>query len=274
MSEQARMVSHRAIDDIVEPISRELADFEKKVLEVEQKCAEFRKGVQGLSGDLRSACQRFSPDAAPTEEAAVHSLSGETSAMRIAELAGMSSRVEMKRDTMIIHQPGGGVIPVDCRLEAEHCAEAFDPARAPGEPLRLDQLAAEVRSILESLCASSWRESFGGSVDCIVLFIPVEASRESLFERLPGVREAALAGRIIVAPPAALLAVLRSVAGAWLRLSCAGSVRSLVDKGQDLVDDLSSFISFFTENEQALCEAVEAYARASRSVDARSALPA
>lgn len=268
------MVSSHQIDDIAEPISRELADFEKKVLELEQKCAEFRRGVQGLSGDLRSACERFSPDADETAETASDSLSGETSATRIAELAGMSSRVEMKHDTMIIHQPGGGIVPVDCRLQAARCAAALDPTWASGASAGLDELAAEVRAFLESLSASSWRESFGGPVDCVVLYLPFEAPREVLFERLPGVREAALSGRIIVASPSALLAMLRSVAGAWLRLSCAGSVRSLVDKGQDLVDDLSSFISFFTENEQALCEAVETYARASRSVDARSALPA
>lgn len=51
----------------------------------------------------------------------------------------------------------------------------------------------------------------------------------------------------------------------------ARATRCLVDRGQDLVDDLSAFIADFTESEKTLCSLVEDCARASRQAEARAA---
>jgi len=53
--------------------------------------------------------------------------------------------------------------------------------------------------------------------------------------------------------------------------ACGQNARTLVDKGQDLVDDMSAFISDFTESEKGLCALVEDFARASRHPDAAHA---
>ncbi len=49
--------------------------------------------------------------------------------------------------------------------------------------------------------------------------------------------------------------------------TCGRNARTLVDKGQDLVDDLSAFISDFTESEKGLCAFVDDCAQASRLLE-------
>jgi len=265
------------VEDLIEPVRRDLSAFEQKVRELERKCAEFRRGVQGLSQDLTRACKSIAPEDVIADTEAGRADATDVGPAALAALAGITSRVEALgesgegctgQETFIIQQPGGSVIPVPCRLDRSLCASAFAPSSSA------DELAAGIRGLLADVPAAAYRERLGKPVDFVALYIPFEVSPEKLIDRLPGLVEEARAARVILAPPSALLAIMRSVAGAWLRFTCSGSVRSLVDKGQDLVDDLSAFISFFTENEKTLCEAVENYARASRSVDARSALPA
>ncbi len=258
------------VEDLIEPVRRDLSAFEEKVRELERKCVEFRRGVQGLSQDLTRACKGITPEDALADAEPGRADAPDVGPAALAELAGISSRVEPLggQETLIIQQPGGSVIPVACRLDRSLCVSAFAPSSSANE------LAAGIRGLLADVPAAAYRERLGKPVDFVALYIPFEVSPEKLIDRLPGLVEEAGAARVILAPPSALLAIMRSVAGAWLRFTCSGSVRSLVDKGQDLVDDLSAFISFFTENEKTLCEAVENYARASRSVDARSALPA
>jgi len=254
------------VGDIIAPIARDLAEFEQKVLDLERKCAEFRSGVQGLAQDLRDASARFSPGGKPAEPdapaAEIDPPAGgaDAPAARLVEMAGVSSRVEMTASTLVVRRPGGSILPVDCGLGRELCVRGLGKDPAAAEDLR-----AEIRRHLHSLSTSEFRESFGKPVDCVVLYVPCDIRRSALFERLPGIREEASTAGVVLAPPAAFFAILRNVAGAWLRFSCSGNVRSLVDKGQDLVDDLSAFISFFTDNEKALCEAVESYARESRA---------
>jgi len=52
-----------------------------------------------------------------------------------------------------------------------------------------------------------------------------------------------------------------------LCITCGQNARTLVDKGQDLVDDLSAFIADFTESEKGLCALVEDFAQASRLLE-------
>ncbi|HVO38831.1 MAG TPA: DNA recombination protein RmuC [Spirochaetia bacterium] len=261
------VVISEKVGDIIAPIARDLAEFEQKVLDLERKCAEFRRGVQGLAQDLRDASARFSPtgEAAETETsgAEVDPPAGgaDASAPELAKMAGVSSRVEVTASIMVVRRPGGSVLPVGCGLSRELCVRGFKGQEKTGA----EELRSEIRRHLSLLSTPEFRETFGKPVDGVVLYIPCDARRSAFFDRLPGLREEASAAGVVLAPPAALFAILRNVAGAWLRFSCSGNVRSLVDKGQDLVDDLSAFISFFTDNEKALCEAVESYARESRA---------
>ena len=259
------VATSQKVGDIIAPIARDLAEFERKVLELERTCAEFRRGVQGLAKDLRDAGAEFSPAEAPSSadqpetEIDPPGVGPDATAQDLARIAGLSSRIETKGAIMVVRRPGGTIIPVMCELTRELSDRGLT------EPAATDELREKIRGLLALPAAPDFRERFGAPVECVVLFVPCGLRRDRLFDRLPGIREEASAAGVVIAPPAALYAILRNVAGAWLRFSCSGNVRSLVDKGQDLVDELSAFISFFTDNEKALCEAVESYARESRA---------
>jgi RmuC family len=248
------MVQSFDSERLVDALSREVGLLEEKVANLEEKCSEIRNCIAAVSETLRQSRSFFSRPGggASTSRRPEEKREGLSPAV-IAELCGMKDHIELippvdepgSLANLVVHEPGERtIIFVDgqlsgCRLEGARLIEA---ARS-----RLQQLAAMPSD---------------GSDLVRVLYVPEDAAGccggyEELLEE-------AERRRVTVASPAHLLSILGSVALRWLTFTCGQNARAVVDRGQDLVDVVSAFISDFTETEKLLCELVNDCALASR----------
>jgi len=247
------MTSPLDCEPLLEALSREIGQFEGRVAILEEKCGQIRACIHGLVEEFRETrgSAKLPEDRGQAED--------RLSLAHVAELCGMKNHVELARKTgnpddncieMVVHEPDGGIITVDgflggCRLDD-------------------GKLLEEVRNRIAHLCSRQKQERGGNVSGILLIYVPVELDVSACFAGHEQILEDAQGQRIVVAPPSALFSVLKNTAVRWLSFTCGRSARAIVDRGQDLVDELSAFIGDFTESEKLLCSLVDDCAQAAR----------
>ena len=147
---------------------------------------------------------------------------------------------------VVIKLPEGRSLVVDSKVSitayARH-AETTDPAKAEQE------LAAHIQSLrqhIQGLSGKNYSSLYGiGSVDFVLLFVPIEPAFLLALKTSPNLYQEALAKNIVLVCPSTLMATLRTVAHLWRQdhqnrnaLEIAKQCGSLYDKFVGFVDDL------------------------------------
>jgi len=147
---------------------------------------------------------------------------------------------------VVIKLPEGKSLVVDSKVSitayARH-AETTDPIVAEQE------LAAHIQSLrqhIQGLSGKNYSSLYGvGSVDFVLMFVPIEPAFLLALKTAPNLYQEALAKNIVLVCPSTLMATLRTVAHLWRQdhqnrnaLEIAKQCGSLYDKFVGFVDDL------------------------------------
>jgi len=147
---------------------------------------------------------------------------------------------------VVIKLPEGRSLVVDSKVSitayARH-AETTDQAIAEQE------LAAHIQSLrqhIQGLSGKNYSSLYGiGSVDFVLMFVPIEPAFLLALKTAPNLYQEALAKNIVLVCPSTLMATLRTVAHLWRQdhqnrnaLEIAKQCGSLYDKFVGFVDDL------------------------------------
>jgi len=147
---------------------------------------------------------------------------------------------------VVIKLPEGRSLVVDSKVSitayARH-AETTDAAKAEQE------LAAHIQSLrqhIQGLSGKNYSSLYGiGSVDFVLMFVPIEPAFLLALKTAPNLYQEALAKNIVLVCPSTLMATLRTVAHLWRQdhqnrnaLEIAKQCGSLYDKFVGFVDDL------------------------------------
>ena len=147
---------------------------------------------------------------------------------------------------VVIKLPEGKSLIVDSKVSitayARH-AETTDPIVAEQE------LAAHIQSLrqhIQGLSGKNYSSLYGvGSVDFVLMFVPIEPAFLLALKTAPNLYQDALAKNIVLVCPSTLMATLRTVAHLWRQdhqnrnaLEIAKQCGSLYDKFVGFVDDL------------------------------------
>ena len=147
---------------------------------------------------------------------------------------------------VVIKLPEGRSLVVDSKVSitayARH-AETSDEKTAEQE------LAAHIQSLrqhIQGLSSKNYSSLYGlGSVDFVLMFVPIEPAFLLALKTVPNLYQEALAKNIVLVCPSTLMATLRTVAHLWRQdhqnrnaLEIAKQCGNLYDKFVGFVDDL------------------------------------
>jgi DNA recombination protein RmuC len=147
---------------------------------------------------------------------------------------------------IVVKLPEGRSLVVDSKVSitaySRH-AEASDPAIAEQE------LGAHIQSLrqhIQGLSSKNYSSLYGiGSVDFVLMFVPIEPAFLLALKTAPNLYQEALAKNIVLVCPSTLMATLRTVAHLWRQdhqnrnaLEIAKQCGTLYDKFVGFVDDL------------------------------------
>ncbi|QWE26849.1 DNA recombination protein RmuC [Polynucleobacter sp. AP-Ainpum-60-G11] len=147
---------------------------------------------------------------------------------------------------VVVKLPEGRSLVVDSKVSitaySRH-AEASDPVIAEQE------LAAHIQSLrqhIQGLSSKNYSSLYGiGSVDFVLMFVPIEPAFLLALKTAPNLYQEALTKNIVLVCPSTLMATLRTVAHLWRQdhqnrnaLEIAKQCGTLYDKFVGFVDDL------------------------------------
>jgi DNA recombination protein RmuC len=206
---------------------------------------------------------------------------GEVQLKRVVELSGMVAHCDffeqsstrddegkLLRPDLVVKLPGGKNIVVDSKAPLE----AFlDAANTDDEEVRRAHLVRHsklVRDHVTKLGQKRYWQQFEPSPEFVVMFIDEGLFRAAL-DQDPGLFEAGVDNGVVIASPATLVALLRTVAYCWQQETVAESAREVNQLGRELYERLGVFTGHFSKIGRALDSAVDTYNKAVGSFETR-----
>ena len=253
-----------SLDALLKPLQNKLTEFKEQVSnsygnEARERHA-LKSEIERLANlNLRMSDETRSLTQALKGDSKVQGNWGELVLESILESSGLRKGEEyLVQDShtqtdgsrlqpdVVIKLPEGRTLFVDSKVSitayARH-AETTDPAKAEQE------LAAHIQSLrqhIQGLSGKNYSSLYGiGSVDFVLMFVPIEPAFLLALKTAPNLYQEALAKNIVLVCPSTLMATLRTVAHLWRQdhqnrnaLEIAKQCGSLYDKFVGFVDDL------------------------------------
>jgi DNA recombination protein RmuC len=266
----------RAVENLVTPIKESLERVGTEVKTLENA---RRQDVGRLTEQLRSVAETNERLRAETSTLvtalrapSVHGRWGEMQLKNAVESAGMLAYCDfitqvtgrgdeerILRPDLIVRLPGGRTVVVDAKTPIQ---ALLDAAQAEEETVRAERLADFVRNVREhvaALKAKSYWKQFDSAPDFVVMFLPGESFFRAAIEQDPSLLELHASSSIVLASPATLITMLRTIASSWREEQIAESARAVAELGRELYERLATMAEHFVTLGKRLDGSVQAY---------------
>jgi DNA recombination protein RmuC len=260
-----------AIKGLVEPLKQQLESYQKRLQQSEASqsstLGEVRKQLELLSQQSQSLARETLQFRMVLRSNQARGRWGEETLRRVVEAAGMSAHCDFTEQThtgeakpdLVVRLPGDRVIIVDAKVPDLDFLSALESADPEERAESLSAHAANLRARIKELADRDYPNQFPNALDYVVLFVPAE----SLFSAaLEGDRELivwAAERRILLATPASLIALLRSVAVSWQQHAQTENAAAIAEAAQELFTRVCKFVDHFENIRSGLERAAKAY---------------
>lgn len=249
--------------------THQFAALERTISQVQASTASLDRQTQSLAGSLNAST--------------VRGAWGEVQLRRVLEYAGLLARCDFDeqvcrvsrhgrqvRPDVVVQLPGSKHLVVDAKAPMVAFLQAQADDLPPAERDRLmREHAAALKSHVDSLAKKDYWSAFETSPEMVVCFVPSEAMLSTALAANPSLHEEAMARRVVLVGPGALLALLRTVAFTWQQDALTANARELMKVGHELYDRLGTMGTHTARMGTALQRSVEAYNQMVGALEAR-----
>jgi len=282
----------RAVEELVQPLGDALTRLDDEVRRLEQQRSraqgELVERLEALSraeGELRRETAEL---ARALRSPGARGRWGELQLRRALEFAGLTARCDFveqqtfsdagadtdgdagrRRPDVVVHLPGQRRVAVDAKAPLDAYLAALD---ATDEAARRDALRAHARAVREharALAARAYWRHLQPAPELVVMFLPIEGAWAAALEHDPSLLEPDGDGRVVVATPTTLIALLKAIALGWQQAALGEDAAEVARLGRALHGRLAGFLSHFAALRRGLAGALEGYNRAAATLEAR-----
>jgi DNA recombination protein RmuC len=282
---EATAQSQEAVARAVAPLHEALRRYEQRVAELEHDridaYAELREQVRAMgmvSGELRTETKQL---VAALRAPQVRGRWGEHQLRRIVEAAGLLEHCDFAeqvtaatdhqgvRPDLLVRLHGGRTVVVDAKAPFDAYLSAMESRDERTRDGHLDQHARHLRMHVDALAAKAYWTAFDSTPDFVVLFVPADPFLDAALQRDASLMEHAFRRNVVLATPATLIALLRTVAYSWRQEALARNAVAVHGLARELYGRLSTLGDHVGKLGTSLGAAVTAYNRAVGSLESR-----
>jgi DNA recombination protein RmuC len=282
---EARAQTQDAVADAVSPLHEALLRYERRVNELErdrvgayESLREQVRAMHDVSGELRKETRQL---VAALRAPQVRGRWGEHQLRRIIEAAGMLEHCDFDeqvtgatdngtvRPDLVVRLHGGRQVVVDAKVPFEGYLSAMEARDDAARDAHLTQHAKQLRAHVDALAAKSYWAAFEPAPEFVVLFVPADAFLDAALRADPMLLEHAFARNVVLATPATLVALLRTVAYAWRQESLTHNAVAVHALARELYTRLSTMGEHLARVGTSLGTAVSSYNKAVGSLESR-----
>jgi DNA recombination protein RmuC len=275
----------QAVENLVKPLSDSLTKVQEQVAKVEVERTRAYSGLVKEVEQMRTTSESLRVETTQLVTALrrpeARGQWGETALRRTVEAAGMVEHVHfneqvtvssadgISRPDLVVHLAGGKHVVVDSKVPFIGVLEANE---ARDESVRAERLKAHARHLrdhIDGLAAKTYWAQFESTPEFVVLFVPAETFLNAALEQDPSLLERGFEKNVVIATPATLVALLRTVAYTWRQEALAKNAQEVFTLGKELHGRLSTMGGEFAKLGNALGRSVEAYNKTVGSLESR-----
>lgn len=285
LSFEATAQSQEAVARAVAPLQETLHRYELRVAELERDrvdaYAELRTEVRAAHQASTALRAETGHLVAALRAPQVRGRWGEHQLRRVVEAAGMLEHCDFVeqatgttdnggvRPDLVVTLHGGRSLVVDAKAPFEAYLAAMEARDDRARDERLDAHARALRGHVDALAAKAYWRAFPQAPEFVVLFVPADPFLDAALQRDPTLMEHAFTRGVVLATPATLVALLRTVAYSWRQEALTRNAVAVHTLARELYTRLSTMGDHVGKLGTALGTAVTAYNRAVGSLEAR-----
>ena len=270
-----------SIKVLVEPLKQQLETYQKNL---QQSSAAQSSTLGEVKKQLELLSQQSASLASETQQfrLVLHSNQargkwGEETLRRVVEAAGMSAHCDFTEQTtagenrpdLVVKLPGERVIIVDAKVPDFDFLNALESAEPVKRAEALAAHAAKLKGTIKALADRDYPRQFANALDYVVLFVPAESLFSAALEGDHDLIVWAAEKRILLATPASLIALLRSVAVSWQQHAQTENAQKIAEAAQEFYARVCVFTQHFEKIGEGLAKANEFFNKAAVSYQSR-----
>ncbi len=275
----------QAVEHLVAPLTESLGKVAEQINVVEQArtsaYAELRQQVEGMGKASEQLRLETSQLVTALRAPQIRGRWGELQLRRVVESAGMVEHcdfVEQEsvttpdgtlRPDLVVQLAGGKQIVVDSKVSFAGYLEAMEARDDTTRTARLTAHARHLKTHIDDLGGKRYWEHFDPTPEFVVMFVPAEVFLNAALERDPTLLEYAFERNVVIATPATLVALLRTVAYTWRQEALAKNAQQVLNLGRDLHGRLSTMGNHLSKLGRQLTGAVKSYNDTVSSMESR-----
>ncbi len=266
------------LDTLLKPLQEKLSDFRKQVDETYQSEARERfalkQEVEKLAGlNLRMTDETRALTNALKGESKTQGDWGELVLETILENSGLRKGEEyLVQDTqtisdgsrlqpdVVIRLPESKHLVIDSKVSITAYTRYM---QSDDEQVKVSELNSHVLSIkqhIQGLSAKNYQDLYGvGSIDFVLMFIPIEPAFLAAMRHAPEIYQDALKKNIVIVCPSTLLATVRTVAHLWRQEQQNRNAQEIARQCASLYDKFVGFVEDLDKVGQRLEQAQSSY---------------
>lgn len=257
------------------PLTQTLARVERQVGLLErdrvEQFGELGERLGEVARTTRRLQQETSSLAGSLNASTTRGVWGETQLRRVLEYAGLLHRCDFDeqvraltrhdqsvRPDVVVHLPGEKSLVIDAKAPLT----AFWKAHTAPEAERAALMSAHARALrghVDALAKKEYWTAFAATPQMVVCFVPTDAMLAAALDADPALYEDAMNRRVVLASPATLLALARTVAFTWQQDSLTENARELLELGHELYGRLGTLGGHVSKMGSSLRRSVETY---------------